>query len=299
MKDVFSKTSLDEVIDHVISNEVSELMRGSHTDQTKFVESNLNVAIIAHYERWPNFVEIFERRNLVAHGNLVVNELYIRNCVEVKYTDVSKLAIGDTLRLTPRYLRSAVDTLTEFGILLIFALWRKHIPLKEERAFSYLNDASLELISARRPKLAKRLLEFAVKLRKGCSDEVYRMMIVNLANSHKKLKDDEGCLKVLDSVDWSASRDDFQICAASLRGDVDKFIHLLPKIAAAETMSARNFREWPVFDWLREDKRVALEFERIFGEPLTSSALTSVSDSRVELDDRAEISPSDQSMTRH
>ena len=276
-------------------------MRKSYTEQIKFVESNLNVSIIAHYERWPNFVEIFERRNLVAHGNLIVNEIYVRNCKEVKYTDASNLTIGETLRLSPKYLHSSVELLIEFGILLVFVLGKKHITAQDDKAFQYLNHTGFELIASKRPRLARRLLEFGVKQKKGCSEETYRMMIVNLANSYKKLKDEAGCLKVIDSIDWSASRDDFQICVASLRGDVERFIELLPKIAGSKSISVRSFREWPVFDWIREDKRIAFEFERVFGEPIARPVLTSVTDGRAEFESEEDFenTPPDENVTRH
>lgn len=43
LKEVFKKKTLKEVIDQVLDNEISELMRGSHTEQVRFVEANLNV----------------------------------------------------------------------------------------------------------------------------------------------------------------------------------------------------------------------------------------------------------------
>ncbi len=64
--EVFTRKSLGDVINRVIDLEIGELMRGSHTEQVKFVETHLGIKIIDHYERWPNFVEIFERINLVA-----------------------------------------------------------------------------------------------------------------------------------------------------------------------------------------------------------------------------------------
>ena len=140
----------------VIDNEINNLMRGSHTDQVQFIESHLDIKIIGHYERWPNFVEIFERRNLVAHGNLVVNEPYIVNCKSAKYKDIEKLQVGEQLSLTPRYLHRATDVLSEFGILLVFVLWRKHITNSGEDAFRYINQTSYNIIHAKRSRLAQR-----------------------------------------------------------------------------------------------------------------------------------------------
>jgi len=269
LKDVFARKNLEEVIDQVIGLEISELMRGSHTEQVQFVETHLGVKIIDHYERWPNFVEIFERRNLIAHGNLIVNDIYLARCKSVKYTDIDKVAIGHTLSLTPSYLHKATDILSEFGILLVFVLWRKHLRDSEESAFEYMNRMCYDLIRTKRPRLAQRLLEFALnKQRRACSDVTVRMMLVNLANSYKKMKNNSKCLEVISSMDWSASKDTFQICIASLQGDVDKVVALMPGVAASKTIEARDFREWPVLDWVRDDPRVIETFERVYGEPM-------------------------------
>jgi hypothetical protein len=156
LKEIFAKKNLEEAVLQVIDNEINNLMRGSHTDQVQFIESHLDIKIIGHYERWPNFVEIFERRNLVAHGNLVVNEPYIVNCKSAKYKDIEKLQVGEQLSLTPRYLHRATDVLSEFGILLVFVLWRKHITNSGEDAFRYINQTSYNIIHAKRSRLAQR-----------------------------------------------------------------------------------------------------------------------------------------------
>jgi hypothetical protein len=103
LKEIFTKNNLEEVIDQVIENEVNDVMRGSHTDQIRFIEDKLDVKIIECYVKWPRFVEIFERRNLVAHGDLVVNKLYTSRCREAKLNEVAE--IGSTLNLDPKYLR--------------------------------------------------------------------------------------------------------------------------------------------------------------------------------------------------
>ena len=269
LKELFTRKSLDEVVSQVIDMEIGDLMRGSHTDQVQFVESHLAIKIIGHYERWPNFVEIFERRNLVAHGNLIVNKSYLANCKIAKYTEIEKTTIGQQLSLNYDYLHKATDILSEFGILLVFVLWRKHIADSEEEAFTYLNQTCYDLIRAKRSRLAQRLLDFALhKQRRACSDLVVRMMLINLANSYKKMKNEEKCQEVISSIDWTASGDNFQICIASLQGDVDKVVALMPGLAASKAVTANSFREWPVLDWIRDSQKVNETFEHVYGEPM-------------------------------
>jgi hypothetical protein len=93
---------------------------------------------------------------LVAHGNLIVNQAYLTNCKNAKYTDIDDVTIGKQLSLTPGYLHKAVDVLSEFGILLMFVLWRKHIEDSGEYAFEYITRISFNLIRTKRVRLAQR-----------------------------------------------------------------------------------------------------------------------------------------------
>jgi hypothetical protein len=305
LKEIFSMNSIEDVIDHVIDHEINDLMRGSHAEQVQFIESHLGVKIIDHYERWPDFVEIFERRNLVAHENLVVNRTYVERCLEAKCKGVNLGDIGATLTLSRKYLHNSVDILSEFGILLIFALWRKHIAGGDESAFKEINDVCYDLIEVKRPRLANRLLDFALhKQKRGCSDLILRMMIVNLANSCKKMSDDDRCQKVLASTDWSASKDNFQICIASLRGDIDTVVALMPSAAASNAISAAEFREWPVLDWVRDDPKVNEAFEKVYGEPMRSGIPEALTDTKPEANQDSEVeneglSPALDDVTRH
>jgi hypothetical protein len=310
LKELFTRKSLEEVVSQVIDLEVSQLMRGSHTEQVQFIESHLDVKIIGHYARWPNFVEIFERRNLVAHGDLIASESYITNCRSAKDTDIEDITVGQQLSLTPEYLHKATDALSEFGILLVFVLWRKHIKNSAEDAFKYVSETCYDLIRKKRSQLAQKLLEFALyKQPRACSDRVIRMMLVNLANSYKIMKNEPKCQEVISSIDWTASGDNFQICIASLQGDVDKVVGLMPGLAAskaidAKAIDANSFREWPVFDWVRDDSKINETFERVYGEPMrnkVAEGITSVKTTEVPEPEPAVggLSPTEMDATRH
>jgi hypothetical protein len=304
LKEVFKKKTLQEVIDQVLDNEIGELMRGSHTEQVKFVEANLNVQVIDYYERWPDFVEIFERRNLVAHGNLIVNELYLDRCRDAKLKIHKDVCVGKPLTLTPEYLRKSVGTLMEFGMLLNFMLWRKHIPDSNESAFSCVSDSCYQLIYRKRYNVAKNVLSFCLfKQKPACSDNIIRMMAINLANAYKKLKINTECQKVLDNFDWSATKNEFQLCMASLQDDVDRVVTLMPGIAASSGVTSNEFREWPVLDWVREDPRIQEAFSKVYGEPMrteVSSTSEMASDATTgTAEDTASDSQAPVNVTRH
>ena len=268
VKEVMEMSSFDDVITKIIDDEVEELMRGSHDKQIKYIENKLNIDIRNHYDEWGEFMEIFERRNLIAHGNYIVNSHYVRNCNEHGF-QVDEGKCGERLSLDERYLRRSSDRLLEFGLSLIFVLWLKHFKGSRETAYGNLNDLTYELIKYGQARVAVRLLDLALfKQTPNASDEIKRMMTVNLANAYKKLKNDKRAQEVITGVDWSAAREDFQICVAAVKGDIERVVELMPKVAQGDLLKKSDFREWPVFDWAREEETVREKFQEIYGEPI-------------------------------
>ncbi|MXY51052.1 MAG: hypothetical protein F4Y86_00770 [Gammaproteobacteria bacterium] len=269
VKDVLSMRSFDEVIDRVTEDEVEEIMRGSHTEQVKYIEDKLNVDIRKNYDEWGDFVEIFERRNLIAHGNQTANARYIRNCKKHGF-DVGAEE-GTRLELGPQYLMGSSDRLLEFGLSLMFVLWLKHFRDDREAAYESLNGRTYELIRDGQHHVAARLLDLALfKQSPSASERIMKMMTVNLANAYKKSGELEKAYDVISEVDWSAATDDFQICIAAIRDDVERVVELIPKVAREELVDKADFREWPVFDWVRDDRLVRERFESVFGEPINA-----------------------------
>ena len=97
-------------------------------------------------------------------------------------------------------------------------------------------------------------------------------MTVNLANAYKKLGEDGKAQEVIAEVDWSASTDDFQICVAAIQGNIERVVELMPKVAQTELFKKSYFRDWPVFDWAREQETVRAKFHGIYGEPIIDPA---------------------------
>lgn len=274
LKDLFKFNNVNEAKEYFIDDEVDKLLRGSHQSQIEYIEKLVDTKIISHYSRWANFVEVFERRNVVAHANGQASTTYIRNC-KACGLNVEHVSPGSQLPLKQSYLHKAVDYLIEFGVLLSFVTWRKLDPPSEADAFERLNDLALDAIKRRRYGLAIWLLDFALhkQPRKG-SDLIIRMMFINLANAYKKNNNEEKSQSTLNEIDWSASSDLFKISIASLNKDIATTCNLLKSLAASDSLSANSFRDWPVFDWVRGEAEIAESFEQAFGEALTMQVTT-------------------------
>ncbi|QUD87590.1 hypothetical protein [Phenylobacterium montanum] len=299
LKEIFSMKSLDDVIEKVIVDEIADKMRGSHAEQIDFVEKQFDVDIISSYSRWPEFIEIFERRNLAAHGNLVVNGIYLKKCAAAGAGVNSLPKIDAKLEIDAQYLNSSVDILTEFGLLLISTLWRKHKAPNDEASFQLINDLCVTFIKEKRYMLAIRLLESGLQKKKVvCPDIILKMMTVNLANAHKKAGNIAKCKDILDNADFSAANDSFQLCVAALHEDIPRVISLMAPVAQGGQVHAGNFRDWPVLDWVRDHPDVVVKFEEVYGEPIQKKVDEDIRD-EIIVEDVADLNDVDDTGTVH
>ncbi|WP_288017036.1 hypothetical protein [Blastomonas sp.] len=269
VRDILAAKSFDDLIADLVDDEVHSLMRGSHEDQVRYIEQNFSIKIIEGFSRWGEFIEIFERRNLAAHGEGIVNSRYVKICQKAKSPASSTLELGSKVVMSDTYLRNSTDLLIEFGVLLIWWLWLKHSPSDLDLAYEEINSVTYELICEKRYKLSSNILRSALSRKSdGSQERTRRMMVVNLANCLKKIGQEKDSKTALAMFDWSAAADEYKICVASIQGDIDKVCSLMPKIKDTDSVGKAAIREWPAFDWVRDDERVKERFKEIFGEPL-------------------------------
>lgn len=180
----------------------------------------------------------------------------------------SEKTLNTEIELSSLYLRQAIDLLLEFGVLLVFSLWRKHFTEQEQDAFSSLNQVSFDLIKSRNYVVAIRVLEYGLGLKSvKILDRTMKMMVVNLASAYRHSKDEKRCLNTLASVDWSGSADEFKICAEALKVNVPEVVSLMGVVSQSNKITKENFRDWPVFDFVKDQEEFCAAFLSIFTEP--------------------------------
>lgn len=286
VKDIFQMEDFEDVRQRIVDDEIDALMRGGHDDQVDYIEKNFDLKIKSHYKYWADFIEIFERRNLAAHGDLRVNRRYIQNLKRHGY-DVTALVEGQRLELDSAYLKRSADILMEFGMLLVFVLWRKASPAETEASYARLSDEAYELIRDGRTSVAAHLLDFALNKQNAQIPDMRRKtMTINLSNALMKEGDKKAGIKVLDGTDWSACANEFRLCEASLRQDVPEFIRLME--LAAPAVSKQDLRDWPVFDWVRHNSDVKDKFQEMYGEPFISDEKTEFEEVALRLGELAD-----------
>lgn len=263
--------SLEELFNETVADEIFQFSRGSHDEQARYIETQFGIGIKKSWKRWPDYIEIFERRNLVAHGERMFNKRYVEICKNAGHKGSEKL-IGQEVRLTPVYLSQAVDVLLEFAVLLTFSLWRKLVNDKEAQAFENLNEAAFKLISNRRYVAAERILDFALSLDKvKIAADTKQRLIVNQASAARHAGDIEKAERILD-IDWTGSPDLVKMCVHAVKAESDEVAKLLAPLKGAGALSAHSFKQWPCFSFVRDDEGVRTKFAEVFGEPLKAAS---------------------------
>ncbi|MBO6773073.1 MULTISPECIES: hypothetical protein [unclassified Thalassospira] len=270
VKEIIELGGVDEIKKRITEEEINSIMYASHHDQVLYIEKKLNLTIIKNIDYWNNFIEIFERRNLVAHGKCIVNNTYLKKCKECG-VDISQINIGDTLDLKKDYMKNSASTLLIFGTSLMFSVAMKFFKNEKDRIFQFIGEHAFRMIKEGQYKVAHKLMDLALNRQTTSpSDAVRRTMIVNYASCLRHMGKTSEAHAVLDAEDWSATTGVYKICVHALKEEIEHVLDLMDKLMPSNELEKDDFIEWPAFKWARDDERVAEKFESIYGEPLTA-----------------------------
>jgi hypothetical protein len=259
--------SIDAARNHIVSKEVEDLMRGSHSEQIEWLEKRLKIDLHSN-EFYPKFIEICERRNLIIRTSGIVSSQYIAVCSSVG-VDVSNISLGVNLDVNGKYYRDAVETLLIYGISILQIVWRKIIPKEADDANLEMNEIAYRLIVQRRYSLASKILKVGLHdLKKGGSERSRLQMLINHANAEKLSGNTEKANSILNSEDWTAKSEVFNVCVAAVKDDLKTVLSKMQAMSDDNEIGKYGFREWPVFEGIRAEAEFVEKFEKIFNEAL-------------------------------
>ncbi|QZD89423.1 hypothetical protein K3148_11465 [Qipengyuania aurantiaca] len=265
--EIFKASSFAEFLNYAVENEVEKILWDSHQEQIKKFESLFGFSITEHYPQWGEFIEVFERRNLIAHGVKVTNATYQKNCKAASCPKDSMLKIGENVSLDSLYLRKSTDHLVYFLLVFIWNIWIRLDKSNFEEAYTALNAAAFQSIRDKRYTLASRLLEALVDWESEDRPErIRRMMVINLANAYRFLDEIEKSENALKRYDWENSSYEFQICERAVCGNVDGVCELMKKLSDEAKISRSDYKVWPVFHWVREKEKFRETYAEVFEE---------------------------------
>jgi len=258
ISDLAGLTSIEDAVSFIIEKEVETTLRGSREEQLAWFERRFGLTLRA-FEVLPQFIEISERRNIVAHNAGIVTNRYLASC---KRSDLSP---GEEIGIDVQYLRQAYDVMVEVAVGLAMTVWRKVRPDELELSDKVLSRICYTLLVFEEFELAKSLLTFAVGLPRHSSEHERRKMVVNLAQSYKWLGDEEGCREILSKDDWTASEDAFMLANRVLEENFQDAVRLMLLVAQNGDVPEAAFRDWPLFRQFRESPLFPQAFEEAFG----------------------------------
>lgn len=264
--EIFEFSNLDEFRDNLLEKEIGSVLRGSHLDQITWLEKMLKVPLTKGLSILPDYIEIFERRNLLAHTNCIVSEQYLKNCKTAECNICFEL--GDKIDISLSYIEKSTEILMEMGLRLTQTIWRvvaKGDVSEDTKAGSALLNSVFELLCHERYSVAKSILIPSLNGPYNYPDSVVECMLqINLATANMLLGENDDAVEVVDKRDWRAYEPRIRIGVAAIKGDVDLVASLISEVPD-NLISSQNYLEWPVFALLRENEVFLEALEQKFG----------------------------------
>lgn len=278
IRDIVKFSSIDDLVQQMIDDEIDDSMRGSHLSQLEWVTKRFDFSIDFKLPLVQRFAELTERRNAYVHSDGCINRQYLHVCKTFPDEIVKDRTLGNRLPLNRAYLEAARDTLFEVGVRVMQAAWRKQREDQKELQDLSLNEVIFDLLQREDYRLARNIADFSVSLRDLASDHNKRLLTINQAQAYKWSGKNQEAKKIVDQMDWSSTSANFKMAVALIRDDIAlaaKTMSIVPSDADdQDAVTAEAYRTWPLFKNARKDQAFLDAFERKFGETLVTDTVT-------------------------
>ena len=272
-RDLQQFDNITDVKKRIVDKRVETELRDSHVSQIDWLAKALKLdSLTSTFIGWSDFVECTERRNLFVHANGTVSAQYIDNCKKHKALDSSILE-GNQLRVDKPYFDKAFKILYKTAIMLTQTLLRKKYckndnPEYVSRVNKILIGNVFELISDKHYDVAIDVSKMALenpKFKYNAFDKMY--IVLNYAQAYKWSGNDPKCREIIVNEDWSAYTNELLIPKFVLEENYPEVYKRMRELGRNnQRIDISAYREWPIFQKLREQKDFEGVFEEIFGE---------------------------------
>lgn len=287
-KDISSYESFDEMKESIIDAEIESFLRKSHSDQFKWLESKLGSSgnklnLRSGLDKWPEFIELTERRNLLVHNDGVVNKHYVKLCKDHGINSTKN--VGEQLEIDKDYYQQACSCIFEIGVKLGHVLWRKLTPSDDScaKADENLVEIIYNLLVSKDYDLAIRLCKLAeFHSFKVATQKNLFFIKINHAIAHKGLGQENKCIKILDDIDFTPLSDAFRMANFVLREQNEAAAELMYALAKSDEFQEVAYKDWPLFQWFIKTDEFNEAYEKIYGEQFTIKGDTTEPDSEFD-----------------
>ncbi len=266
-KEILRDGSLEKIREMIVEDELLEFSQKSYVEQFTDLEKKHKVGIVGKLNCWPGFIELSARRNLLVHADGVVNDQYLSIC-EQNCIQTNGVKKDDQLTVNDGYFADSFKSIFQIGIVFGQELWRHFRNNELQSADQSLNKIGFDFLRFEKYELAQMVYEYGVSLNKISTDEYKKMFIINLAQAYKWRGENKKCQEIIQSVDWSSTSARFRMCCFTLLDDFANAYKTMRNIGNNPLEIGRlDYRTWPVFRKIREEKEFQDIFEEIFTEP--------------------------------
>jgi hypothetical protein len=259
--------SFDSVGDarkYLVDIRIDEIMWGSFEDWIKYLTEKVKLSAGYLKPARERLIEIFQRRNVMVHNNGVANSIYFHKVAAELRVGVS---LGQELSISPEYLRDGIDLIESNFILLGAELW-KQLDAKDEDRGAAIADIAFKRLGEERWAVAETLSNF-LRADKQLPERFQLIGILNYWQCLKWVGRFDEVRSDVESADFSAKDELFQIGRYALLDDVENFVKLLPIVLGAEKLDQEKLGTWPIFKEMVKTEPV-LEFLKLRGPEIKS-----------------------------
>ena len=183
VKDLAKFSSIKELLDELILDELDEVLRGSHLSQIQWVAKNFDFTLDVKDPLIEKFIEVTERRNLCVHNEGLVSKQYKFRTKELAEEIAPTKELGEHLPINRVYMQHARNTLFETAVRTIQIAWEEIRPDQGEEQDGLIITIIFELLVREDYTLARNISDFASSVR-GIASEIKQ---VNRVSTGRKL----------------------------------------------------------------------------------------------------------------
>lgn len=223
------------------------------------------------FDRWPQFVECAQRRNLLTHCDGIVSQQYLKVCNAAGYKFTQPVNIGDRLDLGGEYTSAACELMMTVGMKLGQTLWRKLFPAEIDQADSHLIKITYDCLQREKWRLAQIYGEYANSQKEMSSDLNRRITTINYAIALKFGGKQSEAEELLRAIDWTATINEFKLAEAVLLDNFDKASEIMERIGkSGEIITENAYHVWPLFNTFRATTQFLAMYENVYGHPFVA-----------------------------
>jgi hypothetical protein len=262
-RELLELQSISTAISGVVRKEIDSLMRESHDEQIRYIDTKLKLGLKDNFSGLAEFLEVTERRNLFAHTGGRVSQQYLDNCAR-HGADTGKAKVGDQVSVAPQYFERAFLLAFELGLRISQGSYRRLFTNHLEQADISLNHLTIRFLASGEWALAETINDFQIAVPPNLrgDGEYYYFALINRAIAQKFAgKDYKQGLK---ATSWSAFHPKYQLALEVLNDEFDKAEKTMGNEAVKLSVGKSGFRTWPLFRKFRSTPQFARGYKRHF-----------------------------------